>query len=217
MTAFQLDSTTTIVADAGVGAQFVNASPQWDFFSSAAVPADAGNAGTAAGYWVAGETVPEAGADAEAGSPEPTFTFAPINCSASGCAGAFGTLAPSTLATIALPLNVPNAGFGTAIANATGAPPILQVPPGCTPGATCLSPFIYPMPEIDEFSNGSTVGPSGCTPGVNCTVTTPAGGSYADGKGYVFILVGDPTQPPTSGGAPNLNSAHFLAFPTSNP
>ena len=126
----------------------------------------------------------------------------------------FGTLNPATLATVSdIPLNVPNAGFATAIAG--GPAGIIQfgpvTGPGCqlgSPTNPCFSPFIYPMPEIDQYSTGATVGPVDCTPGVDCTVTTPSGGSYAYDKGYVFILVGDPLQPQTCpAGSADVRSA----------
>ena len=203
--AWKVDNTTAISASAGLGAQFINASPAWDVVTLGAVPAASGNAGTAAGFWTylppstdggasdAGDAGDDGGDDgsADAAPPAPVFNFTPINCTASGCSGSFGTLAPATLATVPpsdIPLNIPAAGFATAIASSAGG--IIQVAPGCTPG-TCLSPLTYPMPIIDEITNGATVSAQGI-------VTTPTGGSYAYGKGYVFILVGDPSQSPTN-------------------
>ena len=60
-----------------------------------------------------------------------------------------------------------------------------------------------PFPIVDELTYGQTV---------------PDGGAIQNGKGFVFVLVGDPTQSlTTDGGGPNLHAAHFLAFPTANP
>ena len=67
------------------------------------------------------------------------------------------------------------------------------------------------MPAIDELSNGAVVSDAGI-------VTTPSGGSYVYGKGYAFILLGNPTASPVGqGGTFNTKFLHFLAFPTSNP
>ncbi|HEY3822652.1 MAG TPA: hypothetical protein VGL81_36050 [Polyangiaceae bacterium] len=231
--AWQVDNTTAVTGDAGIGAQFANASTAWDTVALGTVAPDAGNAGTAAGFWTLEAAPTPDGGGGEAGSgeggggddgggdggggsdagavdsgppPAPVFAFNPITA-----AGAFGTLTPAALDTVQnVPLNVPNAGFATAIAFSGGTPPILQIPPGCTLGESCLSPYIVPLPVIDELSNGATLSAQGI-------VTTPAGGSYAYGKGYVFILVGDPTAAPEIGGQANPRLAHFLAFPTSNP
>jgi hypothetical protein len=47
----------------------------------------------------------------------------------------------------------------------------------------------------------------------------PPGGQIVPGKGYVYVFVGDPTQPPEwDGGEPtNPRYPHFLAFPTADP
>jgi hypothetical protein len=74
---------------------------------------------------------------------------------------------------------------------------------------------------IDAVTNGATLNDAGI-------VTTPAGGSFADGKTYAFILLGDPQKPryidPVDGGAATPatgifsgKAAHFLGIPTSNP
>ena len=105
-------------------------------------------------------------------------------------------------------MNAANAGFATLIPGPAGT--IMDAPLGCTVGATCFSPLLVPLPDIDAVTNGAVLGDAGI-------VTTPAGGSFAYGKGYVFILVGDPNQPSTVGGVFNGKSLHFLAFPTANP
>ncbi|HEY5242587.1 MAG TPA: hypothetical protein VIJ22_14005 [Polyangiaceae bacterium] len=217
--AWQLDNSTAVAADAGIGAQFGNASPAWD-----TVNAQAGGVTTAAGFWI--ETLPvtpeggtgEDGGDAgdaaatdggdsgatDAGAPGPTLTLLPITGT-----GTYGTLSPAKLATVPVPLNVPTAGFFSAfIGGDAGA--IYFPPGGCQPGVSCASPFLLPLPAIDQITNG--------------TVTS----EFVNGKGYAFILVGDPLDPtyinPVDGGAAtsttgvfNGKSAHFLGFPTSNP
>jgi hypothetical protein len=144
----------------------------------------------------------------DAGSPTTTLSFFPITTT-----GTFGTLSPTTLNTTAggIPLNAPNAGFATLIPGPGGV--VIDAPPGCTVGATtngCFSPLLFPLPDIDSITNGVAVGDGGI-------VTAPSGGTFVYGKGYVFILVGDPYQTSTAGGAFNGKLLHFLAFPTSNP
>jgi hypothetical protein len=144
---------------------------------------------------------------AEAG-PTTSFSFVPITAT-----GTFGTLSPMTLDTTAgaIPLNAPNAGFAALIPGPGGT--VLQAPAGCTVAATthgCFSPLLFPLPDIDSITNGAVLGDAG-------VVTAPVGGSFAYGKGYVFVLVGDPNQMALSAGNFNGKSLHFLAFPTSNP
>ncbi len=71
-----------------------------------------------------------------------------------------------------------------------------------------------PFPIIEGLTYGASI---------------PDGGAIQNGKGFVFVLVGDPTQPLTinpvdggpealdAGGSVNLEAAHLLVFPTSNP
>jgi hypothetical protein len=144
----------------------------------------------------------------DAGSPTTTLSFFPITTT-----GTFGTLSPVTLNTTAgaIPLNVPNAGFATLIPGPGGV--VVVPPPGCTVGAQTngfFRPLVIPLPDIDSITNGVAIGDGG-------TVTAPSGGTFVYGKGYVFILLGDPNQASTSGGAFNGKSLHFLAFPTSSP
>jgi hypothetical protein len=221
--AWQVDNTTVVDAG-GIGAQFASASPSWDTLG-----AQAGGTTTAAGFWIetpavipdsgVAETGASDGGDAatadggasdaatdattDGGSPQPTLTFIPITST-----GTYGTLSPAALATVPVPLNSPAAGFFTSFASATGA---IQFPPGCTPGVSCASPLLLPLPVIDQLTNG----------------TVPTGGSFVNGKGYAFILVGDPLDPTyigADGGAAtsttgvfNGKSIHFLGLPTSNP
>ena len=218
--AWQVDN-TTVVDGGGIGAQFASASPSWDTLN-----AQATGVTTAAGFWIetpavipdsgVAETGAGDGGDAatadggasdaatDGGSPQPTLTFIPITGT-----GTYGTLSPTTLATVPVPLNSATAGFFTSFATATGT--AIQFPPGCTPGVTCASPLLLPLPVIDQLTNG----------------TVPTGGSFVDGKGYVFVLVGDPLDPTyigADGGAAtsttgvfNGKSIHFLGLPTSNP
>jgi hypothetical protein len=146
--------------------------------------------------------------DVEAGpTTTSSFSFVPITST-----GTFGTLSPMTLNTTAgaIPLNAPNAGFAALIPGPSG---VLEAPAGCTVGATtngCFSPLLFPLPDVDSITNGAVLSDAGI-------VTAPVGGSFAYGKGYVFVLIGDPNQTATSGGGFNGKSLHFLAFPTSNP
>jgi hypothetical protein len=83
-----------------------------------------------------------------------------------------------------------------------------------TPPAPLLPPAALPFSLIEGLTYGATV---------------PEGGVIQYGKGFAFVLLGDPTQSlltnPDDGGpiyleagaTPNLHAAHFLAFPTSNP
>ena len=87
---WQVDSTTTVptTADGGsqLGAQFINASSGWDVVAQSFLATSAGNIGTGAGFWML--TPPAGGADA-GDDGGPAFAFTPINCSLTGCAGAF--------------------------------------------------------------------------------------------------------------------------------
>lgn len=123
----------------------------------------------------------------------------------------FGSISPPTLASAPIPLNSAGAGLYASFVGADGG--AIQSP---------SSPLLDSLPVIDALTNGATLN---TTTG---TVTSPAGGSYAFGHGYAFILVGDPTNPayinPADGGAAtsttgtlNGKAAHFLGIPTSNP
>jgi hypothetical protein len=86
---------------------------------------------------------------------------------------------------------------------------------GKVPPMPLAPPLALPFTTIEGFTYG----------GAN----VPEAGVIQYGKGFVFVLVGDPTQDlltnPEDGGpiyaeagaTPNLRAAHFLAFPTSNP
>jgi hypothetical protein len=234
LTTFKLDNTTA-VGDGGLGAQFANASKAWDTEGTLS-----GGAATAAGFWMlsaptadAGSTdggeagspgdastdaavdgavdaAVESGTEAGSSPPEPVLTFLapPVGT------GVFAA-APGALVTVPVPLNSAAAGFYAALVTADGGV-VASGPAGapCTVGVDCISPLLYPLPAIDQVTYGSSA---------------PAGGSFVNGKGYVFLLVGDPLSPPyinpldggastaAAGGVFNGNSAHFLGFPTSNP
>ncbi|HEY1693711.1 MAG TPA: hypothetical protein VGG39_16205 [Polyangiaceae bacterium] len=214
LVAYELDTTTVI--DAGIGAQFANASGQWDGVGTAS-----GAAGTVAGFWTL--TTPEAGtseagsddagdaAPADAGPPSPVFTPSII------------AMPPNTaFPKITSPaVQVPfvgydeTSGFFSAYASATGT--LVEVPPGCTPGVSCVSPTALPLPIIDEYTNGSAAD----------------GGTFALGNTVGFVLIGDPsgaelpyigadggqttTPPDPNNPVPNGKFPHFLAFPSHNP
>jgi hypothetical protein len=199
LTSWHLDSTTAVTG--GIGAQFGNASRAWD-----AVQAELG-AATAAGFWT---LVPPADAGADAGDAGvadagPSLSFKPIASPAP-----FGSLAPSALVTVPLEYDS-TAGFGAAIIGADGGIVFQGATTPCEPGVSCFSPLLNPLPGIDQLSNP----------------VVPSGGSFATGKGYVFILVGNPEAPPyvnpvdggpatPATGVYNSKSSHFLAFPASN-
>ena len=138
--------------------------------------------------------------------PGPTLTLIPITGT-----GTYGSITPK-LVTVPVPLNSPAAGFFTSFLAADGG--AVYFPPGCMPGTGCASPLLLPLPAIDQLTNGAV----------------PTGGSFANGKGYAFVLLGDPLNSPYINpldGTPcatpsatcvyNGKSAHFLGLPTSNP
>ena len=207
---WQLDSKT--IVDAGIGAQFGNASPAWD-----SVVASEQGVATAAGFWVlvppstdggsgTGEDGGEDGGDASTGpAPGPTLEFNAIASPAP-----FGSLGPGTLVSVPLEYDE-SSGFGTAIVGADGGIVFAGATSPCTPGVDCFSPLLYPLPAIDQLSNP----------------VVPDGGSFVKGQGYAFVLVGDPLDPPyinpadggpatSTTGVFNGKSAHFLAFPAAN-
>jgi hypothetical protein len=70
-----------------------------------------------------------------------------------------------------------------------------------------LKALALPFSDIAQLTYGAQV---------------PEGGAPQNGRGYVFVLVGDPSQSltvnPLDGGAGlNLEAAHFLVFPTTSP
>jgi hypothetical protein len=139
------------------------------------------------------------------GGPGAGLTLTPITEQAT-----FGALSPSHLAAAVIPLNSAGAGVYASFTGADG---------GSVQGSS--SPLLDTLPVVDAVTNGATLNAAGI-------VTAPVGGSFVDGYGYAFILVGDPSNPPyinpADGGAAtpttgsfNGKSAHFLGIPTSNP
>jgi hypothetical protein len=200
---YKVDSTTAV--DGGLGAQFANTSFAYD-----TVLGTVGGAASVPGLYIPTPVVPSDGGGAEggeAGPPPSPITFVPI--AASAAAGA--TLYPATLATVPGVTYDGGSGFFLESVGADGG--TVLFPPGCNPAlGNCYSPLLLPLPIIDQLTYGGAA---------------PAGGTFADGKGYAFVFIGDPTQLPfigadgggtsTNTGVPNGKSPHFLAFPTSNP
>jgi hypothetical protein len=192
LVAAQLDNTTVVAADAGIGAQFVLASPAWDgVVMGPAALGGLGGAGTVAGFLLPNTATPsDAGSDAEAGPPASPFVPFPITGATPAKTGT--TVYPTKLATVSgATFDTTTAFFAQAVTDAG----TTFVPPGCDPTAgSCAG--ILPMSTIAQLS----------------------GGTFTNGKGYAFILVGDPTAAPfLDGGTFNSKFVHFLAFPTSNP
>jgi hypothetical protein len=122
----------------------------------------------------------------------------------------FDGIAMIDLSPAAVPLNSASAGIYASF-----------VAPDGGSAQSPSSPLLETLPVIDALTNEATLNAAG-------TVTTPAGGSYVDGHGYAFILIGDPLNPsyvnPADGGAAtsttgtfNGKAAHFLGISTSNP
>lgn len=192
---YQLDNTTVIAADAGIGAQFALASSHWD-----GVVGQLGGAATLAGFLVPnpaaggdGGAASDAG-DAEAAAPPPALIPVPITTSAKDD----GKLYPATLATAAgVTFDTNSVFFAKGIAADGGT---FFVPPTCNPALGNCEGLI-PMATIAQLSGGTT---------------------FANGQGFAFILVGDPSgaQAPyldDAGTVFNGKFPHFLAFPVSNP
>jgi hypothetical protein len=214
LTPFQLDNTTA-VGDGGIGVQFANAAPAWD---NANTGVNGPGGTTAGGVWVATTTIPDAGGNGEGGGdgggdgggggggPVTTLSLVPVGVAT------YGNITKN-LVTAPVPLDSTTAGIFSAWVGSDGGT-TAPYPPGCTPGSPttpCASPLLLPLPTIDALTNG----------------TVPTGGSFADGKGYAFILIGNPAAPTylnpfdggpaTSGtGVYNGASLHFLGFPTAN-
>jgi hypothetical protein len=206
LVAYKLDSTTAV--DGGIGAQFAQTSPQWD-----GVLGQAGSVATVAGFFVPYTPPADAGSqdgasDAEAGPPPPALTFLPITQTAKDD----GNLYPTTLATVpGIAEDSGTTGFFAQGVTSGGA--TVLFPPGCDPLVLCYSPELWPLGYIDLFSNG--------------TITN----EFANGKGFVFVQIGDPTELPFIGAdggptdvppdpnnpVPNFKAPHVLAFPTANP
>jgi hypothetical protein len=215
---YALDTTTKLDGGA-LGAQFAQTSIAWDAVMTglSALYGDT-TATTAAGLYVP-TPVPEAGTDAGDAGDAATGPLPPTQITIESM-GTFGTLKPMTLAAVPGVTFDGNSGF-FATGLAGGTTPI-QGPPeadgaACTIGVDCASPWLMPLPVINELTQGLEAD-GGMPPN-----------EFANGAGYVFILIGDPTAHPyidfTTGNACapgptaptcifNTGFTHFLAFPT---
>ncbi len=181
--------TTTALDGGAIGAQFANASIQF----VNAVSALGGGSGTAlAGFYQVSQTVSDAGADdaGDAGDGGPTVTVR--NDFFPVAAGVQANqLAPSTLVPVSGLAFDANTGFVVDGIGADG---------GLT--AQFETPLSFPMPlgAIAQFSAAA--------------LPTPP---FANGAGYVFVLVGNPGAPEwldDAGTQFDPAFVHVLAFPT---
>jgi hypothetical protein len=192
--------TTTVTADASIGAQVAYASYPFSQYAKLS----GGTGAAAAGFFINSLVLADAGAPADAGdaatdagdaavdSGTPTLvpvrTFVPVAAPVT-----FGELFPTTLVQVPGVTFDGTSGFVFTAFGADGGPntPSVGVP---LPGIQAIS---YPNLPTTEFQNGS---------------------------GYVFILVGNPLEPtfvgPDGGGVGagdagtfNPLSAHILGFP----
>jgi hypothetical protein len=204
---WQLDNTTSIDGGA-IGAQFAHASQVFDFLNAAK-----GGAVTAAGFYVTTVTIPDAGASddagdagdaavVEAGGPIVTTAFLPVAGDAK-----FGDLKQATLLPFPGVTFDGNSGFVANAVTADGGPVFLAA------GIPLSVPV--PLPTIEQLSWGAN---------------PPDAGAFRNGRGYVFVLVGDPTAPryvspadyatplpQADGGVFNGRFSHILGFPTNPP
>lgn len=206
ITWLELDNRTQ--PDGGIGAQLAQVSTAWDAFV-----ARLGGATTAAGFYVPG--VPDGGVptgDAgDAAADATTGLIPPTLVSIEGTA-VFGDLLPKSLSIVSGMTFDGGSGFFAEAISSAGAPiegPPLEGGP-CAVGSSCISPIVYPLPTINALTLGAD-----------------ASNELANGVGYAFVLVGDPTASPgvTAAGGPCLDVdnatcffngrfVHFLAFPT---
>jgi hypothetical protein len=189
----RLDNTTPL--DGGsIGAQFAYAS-----FQFASESTLVGGAAVAAGFYVTSLVTPEAGAPAdggdaavEAAAPVPVTTVHPIAVGAT-----YGQFDPRNgqpgaiqPMTLAPVSGVTFDGKSGFFVNAITAD-----------GGPTVLQVPVPLPSIQAIS----------APNADA-------GIFADGVGYVFVLVGDPGLPSfTDAGQFNVLSAHILGFPTNPP
>jgi hypothetical protein len=188
----RLDTTTPL--DGGsIGAQFAYASFQFSSESTLV-----GGAAAVAGFYVTSLVTPEAGAPAdggdaavEAAAPVPVTVPHPIAVGAT-----YGQFDPRNGQPGALaPMNlVPVSGVtfdGTSgfFANAI-----------TVDGGPTVLQVPVPLTSIQAIS-----------------APTADAGIFANGVGYVFVLVGDPGQPSFTDAGFNYLSAHILGFPTNPP
>jgi hypothetical protein len=185
--------TTTALDGGSIGAQFAYASYPYSFISNAT----AGGVAAVTGFYVPTAIVPEAGAPEDAGdaaSDAAVEAAAPVivnvpHLVAAGVTN--GQLKPGSLVPVSgIPFDG-TSGFFVNIIGADG-------------GATSFPPAAVPLPNIQQISAPS--------------VPLDAG-YFANGVGYVFILVGDPGQTNefTDAGQFNVLYPHILGFPTNPP
>jgi hypothetical protein len=136
---YQLDNTTVIAADAGIGAQFALASSQWD-----GVVGSLGGAATVAGFLVPNPAAAGDGGAADA-APPPPFIPAPIATAAKDD----GKLYPAALAPVSgVTFDTKTAFFAQGIAADGGT---FFVPPTCNPAlGNCAG--VLPMANIAQLS-----------------------------------------------------------------
>lgn len=187
----QLDTTTGL--DGGsIGAQFAYASYPFSFVSNAT----AQGVGAVAGFFVEKTIIPEAGAPDDAGdaavSDAAVEAAAPVVVTVPFPVAAGvtnGQLKPMSLVPVSGVTFDGTSGFFANVIAADGGATPFQVP--------------VPLPSIQQISAPSLAADAGY---------------FANGVGYVFILVGDPGQPQlTDAGTYNPSSPHILAFPTNPP
>ena len=197
----KLDTTTPL--DGGsIGAQFAYASYPFSLVGSTA-----GGVAAVAGFYLNTTTTifPDAGAPPDGGDAGDAAVeaAAPITVPvtvpfyvASGVTN--GQLAPTTTVPVSNITFDGTSGFFVSSITADGGP-VLVAP--STPLKVAL-----PLPNIQQISAPSA-----------------DGGYFANGSGYVFVLVGNPKEPsftvPDGGDAGQFNvlSAHILGFPTNPP
>ena len=187
---WQLDS-TTIVAGGAIGAQFVQASSEWESFRQAS-----GGVATTAGFLVAGDGgVPEASTDGAASSPWASFAEIPVARDAG-----FGSLEPSTLLSVA--------GLALDAATAFGA----EVVGGSSGTALPPTPFAWSLPAVQGLTWPGGAPDAGVLRGGAGFVFVLVGNPTAAVM-YVNPDDGGPGSA-EAGGVVNGHYPHFLAFPT---
>jgi len=188
----------TAVDGGATGVQFIHGSLAWDKFMTDPVN------GPGAAATVLGAFEPGAQPPADAGPGD------------AGDAGDGGGVMPTGPTIVPL---VPDAKFGDLKPMSLAAVPgltddmnsgVFAEPVGADGGPVMAQQWAYPFPVVEALSGLGTAG------------------KIVPGKGFVFVLVGDPTQPPyvgadggaadpDAGGQFNIAFPHFLGFPTSNP
>jgi hypothetical protein len=179
---------TSALDGGSIGAQFAYASYP---FSSESSASPTNGVGAVAGFYVTTTFVPDAGAPADAGDAA-VEAAAPVmvNVPYPVAAGVGnGQVLPMKLVPVSGVTFDGTSGFFANIITADG-------------GATPFNAPV-PLPSIQQVSAPS--------------IPLDAG-YFANGAGYIFVLVGDPLQPQlTDAGQFNVRSAHILGYPTNPP